>query len=112
MAFARDFGLLALSAFVLGFFLTSVMPVGMQFATEVARPTPEGTSNGLVQLCGQLSVVFVFLMQAMKSVTGDFTWSLAASGLFVIAAAVLVPFMSEAGGAEAARESEPALEAD
>jgi MFS family permease len=95
MALAQSFWLLALSAFVLGFFLTSVMPVGMQFATDAARPTPEGTSNGLVQLCGQVSVVFVFLMQAMKGKSGSFTWSLAASGLFVIAAAVLVPFMEE-----------------
>jgi MFS family permease len=109
MALAQSFWLLALSAFVLGFFLTSVMPVGMQFATEVARPTPEGTSNGLVQLCGQVSVIFVFLMQAMKGKSGSFTWSLAASGLFVIAAAALVPFMEEKreGAAPFAAEVEP-----
>jgi MFS family permease len=95
MALARSYWLLALSAFVLGFFLTSVMPVGMQFATDVARPTPEGTSNGLVQLCGQVSVVFVYMMQVMKSGTGSFAWSLALSGLLVVAAALLVPFMEE-----------------
>jgi len=95
MAFAREFWLLAVSAFFLGFFLTSVMPVGMQFATEVARPSPEGTSNGLVQLCGQISVVFVYLMQVMKGRSGGFTSSLVASGLMVIAAACLVPFMKE-----------------
>jgi MFS family permease len=114
MAFAQDFRLLAASAFALGFFLTSVMPVGMQYATEIARPTPEGTSNGLVQLCGQLSVVFVFLMQAMKGVAGQFTWSLVASGLFLVGAAVLVPFMreAEAGGVAEAVEAAPALEAE
>jgi MFS family permease len=112
MAFAQDFRLLAASAFALGFFLTSVMPVGMQFATEIARPTPEGTSNGLVQLCGQLSVVFVFLMQAMKGVAGQFTWSLVASGLFLIAAAVLVPFMREAEAGGVAEPVEAALEAE
>jgi MFS family permease len=99
MALAQSFWLLAVSAFVLGFFLTSVMPVGMQFATEAARPTPEGTSNGLVQLCGQVSVVFVFLMQALKGKSGSFAWSLAASALFLIAAAALVPFMAERGTA-------------
>ena len=108
MAFAHSFGALAASAFVLGFFLTSVMPVGMQFATEVTRPTPEGTSNGLVQLCGQLSVVFVLLMQAMKGVSGEFTWSLVASGAFVVAAALLVPFMREArAGGSPGPEAEP-----
>jgi MFS family permease len=97
MAFAQSFWLLAVSAFALGFFLTSVMPIGMQFATEVARPTPEGTSNGLVQLCGQVSVVFVYLMQAMKGRSGGFTSSLVASGVLVLAAACLVPFMKESG---------------
>jgi sugar phosphate permease len=99
--------LLAASAFVLGFFLTSLMPVGMQFATEVTRPTPEGTTNGLVQLCGQVSVVFVYLMQVIRGRTGSFTWSLVASGLFVIAAAVLVPFMKEK-----ARDGDPIAAAE
>ncbi len=102
MAFATEFWLLAASAFFLGFFLTSVMPVGMQFATEVARPSPEGTSNGLVQLCGQVSVVFVYLMQVMKGRSGGFTSSLVASGLMVIAAACLVPFMKEVARPKAA----------
>ncbi|MGA2546327.1 MAG: MFS transporter [Rectinemataceae bacterium] len=98
MAIAHSFLLIAVSSFFLGFFLTSVMPVGMQFATEVTFPTPEGTTNGLVQLCGQFSVVFVFLMQAMRGKSGSFTMSLVASGVFVLGAACLVPFMKEAGG--------------
>ena len=56
LALAPGFGLLTVSAFVLGFFLIAVNPVGMQYAAEVARPTPEGTSNGLVTLAGQISV--------------------------------------------------------
>jgi MFS family permease len=99
MTFAREFWLIGASAFALGFFITSVMPVGMQFATEAARPTPEGTSNGLVQLCGQVSVVFVYLMQVTKGKSGSFTSSLVMSGIFVVAAACLVPFMKEAKGA-------------
>jgi MFS family permease len=95
VTFAQGFLPIAVSSFVLGFFLTSLMPVGMQYATEVTLPTPEGTTNGLIQLCGQFSVVFVLMMQAMKSSSGSFTWSLMVSGLFVIAAAVLVPFMKE-----------------
>lgn len=64
---------LMLSAFGLGFFLTSTMPVGMQYAAEITRPTPEGTSNGLIQLFGQASVVFVYVMEAVKSADGSFT---------------------------------------
>ncbi len=64
------------SAFVLGFFLTSAMPVVMQYAAEVTHPTPEGTSNGLIQLFGQAAVVFVFIMEALRSADGAFTPSL------------------------------------
>jgi MFS family permease len=99
MVFAREFWLLAASAFALGFFLTSVMPIGMQFATDITRPTPEGSSNGLVQLCGQVSVVFVYLMQVMKGRTGGFTSSLVASGIMVAVAASLVFLMKEPGAA-------------
>jgi Mg/Co/Ni transporter MgtE len=88
------------------------MPVGMQFATEVTFPTPEGTTNGLVQLCGQFSVVFVFLMQAMRGRSGDFTWSLMTSGFFVAAAAVIIPFMKEKIKARGAIAVEAAVEAE
>jgi hypothetical protein len=45
----------------------------MQYAAEITQPTPEGTSNGLIQLFGQASVVFVYIMEAMKSADGAFT---------------------------------------
>ena len=41
----------------------------MQYAAEITQPTPEGTSNGLIQLCGQVSVVFVYVMAALKART-------------------------------------------
>jgi MFS family permease len=65
--------LLFVSAFFLGFFLVSTMPVGMQYAAEITHPTPEGTSNGLIQLFGQASVVFVYIMEALKTKSGAFT---------------------------------------
>ena len=48
----------------------------MQYAAEITYPTPEGTSNGLIQLFGQAAVVFVYIMEAMKSSDGSFTPSL------------------------------------
>jgi hypothetical protein len=48
----------------------------MQYAAEITYPTPEGTSNGLIQLFGQAAVVFVYIMEAMKSSNGSFTPSL------------------------------------
>jgi MFS family permease len=73
LTFATAPWLLFLSAFSLGFFLVSTSPIGMQYAAEITQPTPEGTSNGLLQLFGQASVVFVYVMEAMKSADGAFT---------------------------------------
>jgi MFS family permease len=76
VTFANSLWLLLVSAFWMGFFLISVSPIGMQYVAEVTYPAPEGTSNGLIQLAGQLSVVFVYIMEAMKSPNGAFTPSL------------------------------------
>jgi sugar phosphate permease len=85
LTFATTSVLLFGSAFVLGFFLTSAMPVAMQYAAEVTHPTPEGTSNGLIQLFGQAAVVFVFIMDKMQSSNGSFTRPLLlAAGLLVM----------------------------
>ncbi len=83
--FGMSLWVLFLSAFVLGFFLVSANPVGMQYAAEITRPTPEGTSNGLIQLFGQASVVFVYIMEALKTKEGAFTPALlVAVGLMLI----------------------------
>ena len=85
LTFATASTLLFGSAFVMGFFLVSAMPIAMQYAAEVTQPTPEGTSNGLIQLFGQGAVVFVYIMEAMKSADGSFTPALLlAIGLLVI----------------------------
>ncbi len=42
LTFAGSFWLLLLSAFVMGFFLVSVSPIGMQYSAEITYPTPEG----------------------------------------------------------------------
>jgi MFS family permease len=73
LIYATSPALLFISAFAFGFFLISTGPVGMQYAAEVTQPTPEGTSNGLIQLFGQASVVFVYIMEALKSADGAFT---------------------------------------
>ncbi|PKO13786.1 MAG: MFS transporter [Chloroflexi bacterium HGW-Chloroflexi-10] len=73
LTYATQPWLLFLSAFLFGFFLISANPIGMQYASEIARPTPEGTSNGLIQLFGQASVVFVYIMEAVKTPDGSFT---------------------------------------
>ncbi len=95
LALAPSFPLLCISAALLGFFLTSVMPTGMQYASEVSRPTPEGTSNGLIQLFGQASVVFVWLMEALRGADGSFTLALFAACALLALCAAMVPSLKE-----------------
>ncbi|HQB07495.1 MAG TPA: MFS transporter, partial [Rectinema sp.] len=95
LALAPGFVLIAASAFVLGFFLIAVNPVGMQYAAEVAHPTPEGTSNGLVTLAGQISVLLVYAMEAINNVTGTFTVSLIIVAVLLGGSAILATSLKE-----------------
>jgi hypothetical protein len=83
------------SAFALGFFLVATSPIGMQYATEVAHPTPEDTSNGLLQLFGQVSVVCVYAMEALREADGAFTRSLLLSAGLLAASALLALRLAE-----------------
>jgi MFS family permease len=75
ITYAAGYWLLLAAAFVLGFFLLSAGPIGFQYGAEVAYPAPEGTSNGLLLLVGQISgIVFIFGMDSFKSpATGSMT---------------------------------------
>ncbi len=75
ITFTSSYWLLLVSAFVFGFFLLSAGPVGFQYAAEVTHPTPEGTSNGLLLLMGQISgIVSILGMDIFKSPeTGSMT---------------------------------------
>jgi len=101
LIFADSMPLLILSVFSLGFFLVSSMPVGMQYAAEVTRPTPEGTSNGLIQLAGQGAVVFVYVMEAMRQPDGAFTPSLLLALGLLLLSSLLVLMMKETAPAKA-----------
>ncbi len=91
IAFANQGWLLFASAFMLGFTLVSVAPIGMQYAAEITHPTPEGTSTGLIQLFGQISVVFVYIMEALKTSDGSFTPGLLlATGLLIVSSALIL----------------------
>lgn len=78
LTYAPSYGLLLLSAFILGFFLLSAGPLGFQYGAEITYPAPEGTSNGLLLLMGQISgIAFILGMDMLKSPqTGSMTNSL------------------------------------
>lgn len=88
MTFTTNAALLLASGFVFGFFLLSAGPIGFQYAAELTRPAPEGTSNTLLLLVGQVSgIIFILGMDAFKSkATGSMTGSLLVlAGLAVLA---------------------------
>jgi len=88
--YAQSKVLLFISSFWLGVFLVGASPVGMQYAAEATRPTPEGTSAGIIQLFGQASVVFVSIMGALRDKSGAFTPGLLlAVGLMIVSVFVI-----------------------
>jgi MFS family permease len=87
IAFVENYSLLLLSAFVMGFFLLSAGPIGFQYGAEITYPAPEGTSNGMLLLMGQISgILFILGMDLFKNQdTGSMTASLLVlSGLMVV----------------------------
>jgi len=95
LTYATEPWLLYVSSFFLGFFLVSANPIGMQYATEAAYPTPEGTSNGLIQLFGQASVVFVYIMEALRTQDGAFTPGLLLTVASLVVCLVLITQMKD-----------------
>ena len=97
VAYFRSYGLLLAASFALGFFLLSAGPIGFQYGAETTYPTPEGTSNGLLILAGQVSgILFIIGMDSFKSpVTGSMTGPLIALiGLMVLCLALSI-FLKE-----------------
>lgn len=78
VTYASNYVVLLMAAFILGFFLLSAGPIGFQYGAEITYPTPEGTSNGLLLMMGQVSgIVFIIGMDALKSpLSGSMTLSL------------------------------------
>lgn len=77
ITFVTSAFLLYISAFIMGFFLLSSGPIGFQYGAEISRPTPEGTSTGLLLMMGQVSgILFIFGMDIFKTGSGSMTPSL------------------------------------
>jgi MFS family permease len=96
VTFVSSAVLLYAFAALLGFFLVAVLPLGMQYAAEITTPTPEGTSNGLIQLCGQVSVLSVYIMAALRTSNGSFTVSLLLLAGLLGACAVVLSRLKDA----------------
>jgi cyanate permease len=78
VTYAGTYSLLLIASFIFGFFLLSAGPIGFQYGAEITYPAPEGTSNGLLLLMGQISgIIFILGMDAFKAPdTGSMTMPL------------------------------------
>ncbi|MFA6552947.1 MAG: MFS transporter [Patescibacteria group bacterium] len=97
MTFATNYWLLLASGFIFGFFLLGSGPIGFQYAAEITRPAPEGTSNSLLLAMGQISgIIFIFGMDALKAPgTGVMTNSLLGQAGLIVLSLILVMFLRE-----------------
>ena len=75
VTYVTSYTSLLVFSFIFGFFLLSAGPVGFQYGAEITYPAPEGTSNGLLLLMGQISgIAFILGMDSFKSpATGSMT---------------------------------------
>jgi len=97
MTYATTAWLLFLSGFVFGFFLLSAGPIAFQFGAEITHPAPEGTSNSLLILMGQVSgIIFIVAMDAMKDKsTGSMTTPILILAALVAGAVGLATVLGE-----------------
>ena len=97
MTYATVAWLLFLSGFAFGFFLLSAGPIAFQYGAEITHPAPEGTSNSLLILMGQVSgIVFIVAMDAMKDKsTGSMTTPLLILAALMVSAAGLAAILGE-----------------
>lgn len=103
LAFVTGYTLLLVFSFIFGFFLLSAGPLGFQYGAEITHPAPEGTSNGLLLLMGQISgIAFIFAMDALKEpATGSMTNSLIALVVLLVLCLLVAAPLKEAPGLKA-----------
>ncbi|MCO6453541.1 MAG: MFS transporter [Caldilineales bacterium] len=104
ITFASGYSALLIASFVFGFFLLSAGPIGFQYGAEVTYPAPEGTSNGLLLLMGQVSgIAFILGMDIFKSPeTGSMTMPLTVLIGLMLLSFLLCTKLRDAASLEAA----------
>ena len=86
-----NFDIVAVVAFIFGFFLVSGLPIGLTYAAEITYPITEEASNGLLFTVGQISGLLflgVFALPTVKEAMYTFA-------LFFLASAVLSYFLTD-----------------
>jgi len=103
MAHVSGMAAVAAVSFLLGMFVMGGMPIVFQYATEIGYPAPEGTSQGALNIGGQIAVVAVSAMEWSNRVHGSFTPSLLVFAAAMAFSALLVSRMKESRLIQAAK---------
>ncbi|MHA1130547.1 MAG: MFS transporter [Candidatus Helarchaeota archaeon] len=85
VTFLGNYILLIIIALLLGFFLMSSLPIGLEYAAEQTAPIPEGTSNGLLIMMGQIGGIIFILAFLDFNETNIFIAMITIAVLFAIA---------------------------
>jgi cyanate permease len=107
ISFAGTYGLLLAGSVTFGFFLLGAGPIGFQYGAEITSPVPEGTTNGLLLLAGQISgILFILAMDQFRiPATGSMAPSLAALTALMGVGVVLATRLRESGVIQAVSSS-------
>ena len=92
------FYFLVVGAFILGFFLMSSLPIGLQVSAELAGSSMAGTAASVLWLFSQIgSVVFIILMESVRAALGSFQYSILVLIALDVVAAVMCLLVTETG---------------
>ncbi|CAG9853909.1 unnamed protein product [Phyllotreta striolata] len=90
---------------ILGFFMTGLLPVGFELATELTYPIPEGTPAGLLNCaCNLLGIVFTNLYSVIFNAVND-VWANLVMCFVLLIGIILVVFTSSDLRRQAAQNS-------
>lgn len=93
-----SFLFLLAGAFVLGFFLMPSLPIGLQVSAELVGSSMAGTAASVLWLFSQIgSVIFIVLMESVKTTLGSFQYSILVLVALDLVAALVCSRITETG---------------
>ncbi len=93
-----DFTFLGVAGFILGFFLMSALPIGLEMSAELSGSVMAGSASSFLWLLGEVgSVAFILGMESIKSMTGAWYDSVIVLLILEIVALALCFLLTETG---------------
>ncbi|HUX98702.1 MAG TPA: MFS transporter [Candidatus Deferrimicrobium sp.] len=94
VTFIPIYAILVIFALLFGFFSMSSLPIGLEFAAEQTAPIPEGTSNGILIMMGQIGGV-IFILSFIDFTSTNIFIAMIILTVLLAVALVLCLFLKE-----------------